>query len=122
MKKFSKAPLTMTVGMIISAGVVNAVQADTNPFKLVELSQSTMQLAAVVPADQPSTTKPSGATAEMKCGAMMKDKSSGQMGDMKGSGEMACGAMMKNMPDGMASDEKKAKCMKMMKEDMPSHK
>ncbi len=55
MKKFSKAPLSMTVGMMMSVSfAANVAHADNNPFKLTELTQASLQVARMVPAD---TTK-----------------------------------------------------------------
>lgn len=124
MKNLIKSPFSMSVGMIITAGfAASSVQADSNPFKLTELSQSSIQLARLVPAEESKVApaaKSGDAPAEMKCGAMMKDKSEDQMSSMKGSGEMACGAMMKKM-SGMSSEEKKAMCMKMRTDEKQSH-
>ena len=142
MKKLQKTPLSMTVGMLISAScAASAVHADVNPFAATELTQPALQLARVVPAETSSApaAKSGAAPAEMSCGAMVHGDQGGAKGagemscgammqdksekSSKAMGEMSCGAMMKDMPASMSNDEKKAQCMKkMMQEHMQAPK
>lgn len=125
MKKFSKTQTRCSIALssVISASfAVGAVNAAVNPFSLTDLPPSTFQMAGVVAADQSPTHAPSVKSAEMACGAMMKDHSGQATGDMKGKSEMSCGAMMKNMPAGMNPEEMKAMCQKKMAEQkQPAH-
>ncbi|MEQ1636788.1 MAG: hypothetical protein ABL903_08840 [Methylococcales bacterium] len=121
MKKFSKTPFSMAISTVISASfTISAASAGVNPFAMTEISQSTQQLAGVVPFEKSGVVpvaKPNATPHEMSCGAMMKDQSGHQMGDMKGKGEMSCGAMMKNMSKDMNPEEMKAMCHKKMAEE-----
>lgn len=90
--------------VISTFGSMTAVQAESNPFAVTELSEGYMQLAAFVggkptapaieektatPAPASTTKKVDGACGEGKCGEMMKgDK-------MKKGMESTCGEMMK---------------------------
>jgi len=95
MKKLNKTSLATAVGTaVVSTFAVSAVNAESNPFTMNELSDGYMQVAesdqsgyTVKPFSQKA--KKEAACGEGKCGAMMDgDK-------MKKGMENSCGAMMK---------------------------
>ncbi len=106
MKKFNKTPLATAMGTaIVSAFTTTAVNAESNPFAMSELSDGYMQVAQ---SDNAAgyTVKPWGKKAteascgEGKCGSMMDgDK-------MKKGMESVCGAMMKGK-EGSCGETKK---------------
>ena len=140
MKKINKTPLAAAMGTaLVSAFSATAVNAESNPFAMSELSEGYMQVAQ---SDGTSgyTVKPWGKKAkeascgegkcgsmmeegkmkkgmESSCGAMMKGKE-GACGDMKKSSEMSCGAMMDKMKSKMGDMNMKGgemSCGAMMK-------
>ena len=97
MKKINKTPIAAAMSTaVVSILTSNAVNAETNPFAMAELSDGYMQVAdadksySVLPWGGKSAKKANEASCgEGKCGSMMDgDK-------MKKGQEKACGAMMK---------------------------
>ncbi|MFA5983762.1 MAG: hypothetical protein WC782_07070 [Methylococcaceae bacterium] len=124
MKKLNKTPFAAAMGTaFISTLAMTAVQADTNPFGMTELSGGYMQVAEA--SKTPGVKE--GSCGEGKCGANMKKGTSSKIdegtcasskagteakcGEGK-CGESKCGAMMENgkMKKGM-----EGKCGEMMK-------
>ena len=128
MKKMNKTPLAAAMGAaFITTFSAGAVNAETNPFGMSELSGGYMQLAEAgqkagemacgANMNMPKTKGAEGACASMKkpaaeakaadgkcgagtCGSMMKD------GKMKEGMEKMCGAMMKGK-EGACGDSMK---------------
>ena len=106
MKKNNKTPLAAAMSTaVVSAFTVTAVNAESNPFAMTELSDGYMQIAEanynVVPWGGKKAKKANEASCgEGKCGSMMDD------GKMKKGMESSCGAMMKGK-EGACGDMKK---------------
>ena len=79
MKKLNKTPLAAAMGTaVVSTFAATAVNAESNPFAMTELSDGYMQVAQ------------SDTASEMKCGANMSKKVEGSCGEGK-CGEAKCG-------------------------------
>jgi uncharacterized low-complexity protein len=118
MKNSKKTPLAAAMGTVVMVGLVNPVNAETNPFAMTALQNGYMQVAVDThnkvnesgcgssTTPKPQTKSTEGGCGEGRCGAMMEN------GKMKKGMEGQCGAMMKGQEGacgmmGMSPSDKK---------------